>query len=1114
MAMSRMQLLIGRANTGKTRLIFEQIRERGKERKQILLVPEHVSHQTEVELVRFCGASASRYAEVLSPRLLANRVLALTGGLMDGTLDAGGKLLMMQLALQETASVLKVYARPSRKASFLAELVALCDELQSCAVLPETLGDASQILEGMSGEKLRDLSLIYAAYLAQLHGKNGDRRDLITKLLEKLEQSAYADGADIYLDGFSYFTAQEETLISILLQMGESVTVSLLGECDSDLEIFRQSLRTRDRLIRLSARSSIDCKVEYIDSEKPRNSLGYLEANFFGGHEKWEDDCSEVRLHRASGMFSEVEFVASDILRLVREQGCRFRDIAVVARNIDDYAATIENVFERYSIPFYLSRRSDILEKPVISLIAGVLDSIAGGYEYEDMFRWLKTGLAGLSDEECDILENYVILWDIHGSMWVREEDWSANPDGWSEGFSEEQNAALAVINELRRRVSDPLRRLTQGLKSEEGATGKLTVLWRFLEDIHLAEQLSERTDKLEQLGELQRAGEYSQLWELLCQVMDQFAQTLGEMPIDHEEFGRLMKLILTQYDVGTIPVSLDQVQISQITRNERRQIKYLFLIGCNDHVLPAVQTSTGLLNREDRSLLADQGIELAPSGLDLLDIELQNLYAALAQPSEGLCITWPTADLMGNPLRPSFVVGRIKALLTKVEINAESGDHAYRLSASIPALEMAGGDRGGALWEYFAGSGRYVSELAAMERAAGMTRGRLSEQAVESLYGRSYRMSASRIDKINSCHFAYFMQYGLRAKERTGAKFDAAQIGTFLHYVLENVVRKAMERGGFSELDEGELQALIDEVIRTYMETALPGFEEREARFQYLFRRLGKTVTTIVENAARELRESDFVPMYFELDFSEKGDLPAVSIRADDAALTVVGKVDRVDGWLKDGKLYLRVVDYKSGKKAFDLSDVRHGLNIQMLLYLFALQRQGSALFEGREIVPAGILYFPARDVLINAPRGMEAQKLRAAMDKELRRSGMVLSDPEVLEAMEHGALDNPRFLPLSIGKDGSITKGVATAEELGKLSRYVDTLLKKIASELRGGNIDADPCGRSENDNACTYCEFASACHFMDVDERDHMEMIRPVSTEDFWQYVDDCNRKEAEE
>ena len=1102
--MAQMQLLIGRANTGKSRKILEKIRDLGDVGSQILLVPEHVSHQAEVDLVRLCGAKVCRHAEVLSPRLLANRVLSQTGGLADGVLDAGGKLLMMQLALQETSSVLKVYARPSRKAPFLAELVALCDELQSCRVQPEQLGDACEKLSGMSADKLRDLSLIYTAYLARLNRDGEDRRDLMTKLLERIEESGYVDGKDIFFDGFSYFTAQEEKLIAILLERAKSVTITLLGEKDTDLEIFRQSLRTRDRLLRLAGKCGKECEVVYLDGGESKTALQHLEKHFFGATEKWQGDNSGVKLYRADGMFSEVEYVASEILKLVRSNQCRFRDISVAARNIDDYSATIENVFERYGVPFYLSRRSDILEKPVLSLIAGALDSVAGGYEYEDMFRWLKTGLAGITDEECDILENYVIRWDIHGSMWIREEDWVANPDGWCEEFTKEQERLLALVNTLRERVSRPLRHLAEGLKSESGAAGKMRVLWIFLEEIGLAEQLMERTASLEALGDLQQASEYSQLWELLCAVMDQFVETLRDMPIDHEEFVRLIKLVLTQYDVGTIPVSLDQVQVTQITRNDRHQNKALFLIGCNDHVMPAVQTSTGLLNREDRAQLLDQGIELAPSGLDLLDIELQNLYAVLAQPAEQLCVSWPCSDLAGNPLRPSFVVGRIRALLSGVCEETETSERSYRLSAPIPALEMAGDDRDGELWKYFAESGSCGSELAAMERAAGMKRGRLSQQAVETLYGKSYRMSASRIDKINSCHFAYFMQYGLRAKERAGAGFDAAQVGTFMHYVLEHVTRAATERGGFAALDEDELKNMVDDVIRAYMTAAIPDFEDKEARFRYLFHRLGRTVTTIVENVAREMSESDFVPLRFELEFSDHGELPAVSIQADDASLTVTGKVDRVDGWLKDDKLYLRVVDYKSGKKSFDLSDVRHGLSIQMLLYLFALERDGKALF-GKDIVSAGVLYLPARDVLINAGRETSEDKIRAALDKELRRSGMLLSNPEVLHAMEHGALENPRFLPLAIDKNGSITKGVATAEELGKLGKYVDRLLTQIAREIRGGNIDADPCGRGETENACTYCEFSSACHFMEMDEGDHMEVIRPVGQEEFWRYID---------
>ncbi|MDE6880923.1 MAG: exodeoxyribonuclease V subunit gamma, partial [Oscillospiraceae bacterium] len=882
-----LRIWMGRANTGKSARILEEISK--NRTPALLLVPEHASHQTELDLCRACGAGASRYAEVLSPRLLAGRVLERTGGLAGGTLDAGGRLLLMQLALQDTAGLLTLYARPSRRAPFLSELAELCGELIACRVLPEDLGQAAPALEGMSGEKARDLSLIYAAYLARL-GEDG-RRDLLEKLLENLEASGYARDKDVYLDGFTYFTAQETALIAILLREARSVTVTLLGD-GGGWEIFQQSLRVRDRLVRLAAEAGVPCRAEELPAPPPRSALEHLAACFFGPFRRWEGPCPEVKTCRAESLFREVEYVAGEILALVRSGEYRFRDIAVAARNLDEYTATIENVFERYGVPAYLSRRSDVLEKPVLSLLAGALDAVAGGYEYEDMFRWLKTGLAGLTDAECDKLENYVIAWDIHGAMWVRDGDWTANPDGWQEGFSPAQRAALEEINALRRRVGGPLGRLAQGLRERPGARGKLEALWEFLEELDLARQLEERTARLEELGQLQRAREYSQLWELLCDVTDQFADILGDAPMEAEEFSRLFQLVLTQYDVGTIPASLDQVQVAQITRNDRHRIRVLFLMGANDHVLPAVQSGTGLLTREDRQRLLEEGIELAPTGMDLFQMELSYLYAALAQPTDRLTVTWPAAGLDGSPLRPSFVVGRVRTLLPGAASEAE--DAACRLTAPIPALELAGGDPGGPLWRYFEEAPRWQSALAAMDRAAHMTRGRLSPAAVETLYGRSYRMSASRIDQVNSCHFAYFLRYGLRARERTPAGFDAAQVGTFLHYVLEHATRAVMDRGGFAQVGKRELERLLDQVIQRYMDAAMPGFDGRDARFKYLFRRLRRTVGTIVENVAEELSVSDFVPLEFELGFGDGGKLPPISLRTDGASHTVVGKLAR----------------------------------------------------------------------------------------------------------------------------------------------------------------------------------------------------------------------------
>jgi len=349
-----------------------------------------------------------------------------------------------------------------------------------------------------------------------------------------------------------------------------------------------------------------------------------------------------------------------------------------------------------------------------------------------------------------------------------------------------------------------------------------------------------------------------------------------------------------------------------------------------------------------------------------------------------------------------------------------------------------------------------------------------------------------------------------LRAKERTSAGLDPAQIGTFLHYVLEHVTKDVVALGGFADLDRKKLKELTQKHTDDYITATIGKVDEREARFRYLLRRLRRTVETVVENVAEELSVSDFVPMAFELEFGGEGALDAITIHEGDTDLSVVGKVDRVDGWVKDGRLYLRVVDYKTGRKSFDLTDIYHGINIQLLLYLFALEREGKDYF-GKEIVPAGVLYLPARDIVLNMDRATDEDTVRRAVEKELRRSGLLLHDREVLAAMEHDALSEPRYLPLALDKEHNITKGIASADQLGRLSRYVDELLHQVAREIGGGNINADPCYYSEAENACTYCEFASACHFAEADESEQPRYVYPVKNDEFWQRL---ARKEGEE
>ena len=500
----------------------------------------------------------------------------------------------------------------------------------------------------------------------------------------------------------------------------------------------------------------------------------------------------------------------------------------------------------------------------------------------------------------------------------------------------------------------------------------------------------------------------------------------------------------------------------------------------------------------------------MSDATFDPLDQELQNIYTCLSQPTEKLWISWPVTDLMGSQLRPSFVVGRIRTLFPQVCINVDDGSYRYLVADS--ALELAGQDPEGPLWQHFSNDPDYDLTLEAMNRARTLSAGKLSRDAVRTLYGDNIRMSASRMDRLKRCHFSYFMQYGLKAKERKRAGFDAPQIGTFIHYLLENVTRDVMGRGGYGAVEEKELRQMVKYYVDQYAQLGIDHYHDKSARFRYLFSRLQKTAYSIIENIARELENSDFKPLSVELSFGGKdGELPEITIQEGNTNLSVSGKVDRVDGWLKDGKLYLRVVDYKTGQQKLNLAELHYGLGIQMLLYLFALRDKGSSYYK-HPIEPAGVLYLPAREEILDLNRDVSEEKLQKEMDKALQRSGMILSDPEVLQAMEHDALVSPCFLPIKVSKkNGDIKGSLATAAQLGKLGKYVEHLLHQITRELVSGNIDTDPCGEDPRKNACTYCAFAPSCYFRAGQGNDQIRYLGKVTDEEFWQHVDQSVAKE---
>ena len=1086
-----LHIIKGRGASGKTTEILRRMREAGKVRRQVLLVPEQVSFEMERRFCEENGNQAGTYGEVLSFTRLENRVLSLAGGAAEPVLDEGGRLLVMYAALKSVSANLTVYAMPSRRVDFLNSLLATMDELKACCVDGGQLIRVGEETEGLDGQKLRDLGLIFGAYEAMTARGSMDPRDRLTRLAEKLKGYRYFQDTDVYLDGFTDFTPQQGLILEQIFRQAESVTAALLcGEEGEEPEVFTPAHKTAAWLRRLAGKAS--CPVA--ETVLPDRALGRtqalrrMEAGLFSSapapcpEEEWD---GSVFLGSPASRREEVQWAAGRIRELVMREGFRYREIALSARSMDPYREQIQAVFSRYGIPVFLAEKTDILQKPIFTLVISAMDAVNGGYGYEEVFRYLKTGLTGLSLDECDRLENYVRTWNIWGGRW--NSAWTMHPAGYHTPLNEEDQKRLEELNALRLRVIEPLEQLQRG--AGRTIRSQVLALYTFLERIGAPEALEARTEALLEEGEPELAREYAQLWEIFCGALEQCAAMLGDQEEEFPAFSRLLKLLLSRYTVASIPASLDRVTAGDMQRLANCSCRALFLLGADDAAIPQVAPGQGLLTDHDRELLEDYGLELSPRLEERLQRENTIVYAACMRPRERLFVTWPAKGESEN--RPSFLVERL-ALLFPQGTGAcgkglSPGQLTVMAAGSAEAREALAEDRDCA------------ALFRRLDRASRWERGNLSRHVVKDLYGDRVDMSASRMDQYKSCHFAYFLRYGLKALPRRRAGFDAVEQGTFVHFILERVLRSVRDRGGIRACNDQEILDMTRLAVDAFVAERLGGLERQTPRFRYLFQRLQNGVRDIVDNVIQELRASDFQPILFELGFGEGKALPPVEIRDQGITLRISGFVDRVDGWTRGDRLYIRVVDYKTGRKNFDLTEIWNGLGLQMLLYLFTLENSGRRVL-GTSPIPAGVLYLPAREPLLSGSRSMDQAERQAEIDRHLVRRGLILEEDGVPEAMEHGE-GELRFLPLRVSKrTGKITgDALISAERLGRLRIHTRSVLRDMCREFAAGNIDADPFWRSASSNACQYCEYVQACQF--EEERDRKRWIPSVTNRDFW-------------
>ena len=1073
-------LLLGRDWTANRNEILSRIAADVAAEKpgRILLVPELISHDTERRMAAMAGDTASRFAQVLSFSRLANRVCDLVGNGAVETLDNGGRVVAMAAAVRQLHSRLKAYAKVETKPEFLTDLVDAVDEFKRCCISAADLRTAAAQTEGSLAQKLEELSLILESYDAVCQQGKRDPRSQMTWVLEQLEELDFAQNHVLYVDGFPDFTRQHLAVLEHFMIHCPQVTVSLNCDQPDSLDpAFETAGRTAREIIRIAKKWNIPvhiCKVE-----EREDSLKPLRRRLFRGDTDFVEKLDQhLSVCRTGSIYQECQAAAEQIMNGVY-QGMRFKDYALVVPNVQSYGPALRLVFGKYGIPLYMSGTEDIVQSGAIATVLWALDAAVGGFERQDVFRYMRSVLSPLESEEADLVENYAVIWSISGNKWLLP--WENHPDGIS-GIADENTARqLERVNDLRCRLMEPLAALRADMLSALRLKDMVTAVYDFLERVRFAQRLDALAVSMDEAGEFRSAQILNQLWDILLTALEQLYDVLGDGAWDADAFLRLLRLLLSQYDVGTIPPVLDSVMAGPVSAMRCQQQKNLIVLGVEEGNLPSYAGSRGLLTDQERVELRRLGVPLTGGALDGLQAEFAEIYGVFCGAEQHIYVCCSSGQ-------PSFLY---QSLLTMVE-----QEHRFASPELYPDATSLGFAllRDGAA-ECAERLGLQDVYKQAQERTC-YSLGAVSSEHIRGIYGNKLILSASQVDRQAECRLSYFLKYGLRAQERKEATVDPAEFGTYVHAVLEETAKEVMARGGFHQVDLETTLSIAMKHSESYSNAHFSQLDSQ--RMEYLFRRNTQELEMVVRELWRELHAAAYEPSYFELQFDRDGKMPAIDISSDAMPARLRGFVDRVDLWRSGDACFFRVVDYKTGKKAFDYCDVFNGVGLQMLLYLFALEDAGEELIPGNRI-SAGVQYFPARAPYVNADGTMTAEEAQREHQKQWKRSGLLLSNEDSLNAMDPSEkLDS---LCCTRKKDGSITGDLADRMQLGVLKDYIRKLLSDMVTQIASGEVTPNPYTRGTSHDACSFCPYGAVCRKDTVQGRRN---YKTMTAERFWDEI----------
>ncbi|MEN1759104.1 helicase-exonuclease AddAB subunit AddB [Anoxynatronum sibiricum] len=1126
-----LHLLVGQQVEEKAHWMYRQIQQMvDDDEMHRIIVPEQFTVQAERAYLEITGSQGLMNPEVISFNRLAYRVFQETGGRTRVVIDDLGKHMLLRKCLMDLEPQLTLYRGLVRERGLVDKMVESLTECKQYEITPEMLSGIAKKVENqpLLADKLHDLAMVYHYFEEALMGKYLDREDQFAALIQQMESSETVGKSHFWIDGFFSFTPRMLTVIQQLSRKAKNVYLTVYGNTEwigqSGEPLMHQINEFLQRVKQEMPVQVVDVDVLLEKTEK-LTALTHVQNTFQQLPVKpWMDETRQVHFFAATSDDSEVDEVAARIRQLVQEENYRYREIAVLCADLDNRQGSIKRGFELQEIPFFLDVRRKQLEHPLIRLIPAALDVISKGYTLQSVFTYMKTGYADISQNDLEALENAALAQGLRGSRWKYPvERWEEEPGG-------------DRLNQLRQQVIEPLINLEEALKNGSDVKNMTRGVFQWLKVLDVPRQIEAEAAELQENQDPETAALITQLWNRMIQLMDQLVELMGETTISLREYRQLWQAGLENIEIGLIPPKNDQVMVGTPERSRQAGIRVLFLMGVNDGVLPAVPGNTGVLLETEKAVLQQQGCPLGVESEVRQAHEILTIHLALARPSDLLWVSYSLAGVEGEAKRPSILVDRLRKMFPKVPLNSNltataASDLGRLWSSRYSYLALAGKMRELAdekvvpsFWkDLFYWFRQHPDWQAAADQLAEALFYRnqppaLKQNQAQALFGNEYRGTVSRLELFNRCPFAHFVRYGLKPSPRKQREILAPDMGTLLHEMMDTFGRH-LQKAGLDprSLEENTVRQLTETMADQLVDDFQYGVFNSSARFQYQGHRLKRVSRRAVDTMLHHLRQTGFQPFAYEIRFGGvEGDGALTSFQistGDGTRISLEGRIDRLDHLVTEEATYYRVIDYKSGKQTFSLTELMYGLQLQLLVYLMAALKQHEGT-ENEPSKPAGMFYFYLDDPLVNMNADDEAAA-REEIRKQLKMNGLVLENLEIIREMDHSMEQDSMLIPAGITKAGELKKSSSTISEddLGMLQRYVCRQIGETATAILQGEIQASPA-RLKNWKACHYCEYQSICQYDEQFEDNQPRKFMAMKDSEALQKMRECLMPEKEE